>query len=82
MNRGNVMDAKLLDIIHSVSPYESEIGYNSYLKEDLGFNSLKMVELIFEIEKRYDIEFDDNDLDVSKINTVRDLKNLVYEYLK
>lgn len=76
------MDAKLLDIIHAVSPYESEIGYNSYLKEDLGFNSLKMVELIFEIEKRYDIEFDDNDLDVSKINTVKDLKNLVYEYLK
>ena len=82
MNRGNVMDAKLLDIIQFVSPYESEIGYNSYFKEDLGFSSLKMVELIFEIEKGYDIEFDDNDLDVSKINTVKDLENLVCEYLK
>lgn len=82
MNRGNVMDEKLLDIIQYVSPYESEIGYNTYLKEDLGFSSLKMVELILEIEKVYDIELDDNDLDVSKINTVKDLENLVCEYLK
>lgn len=76
------MDSKLLDIIQSVSPYESEIGYNSYLKEELGFSSLKMVELIFEIEKSFDIEFDDNDLDVSKIHTIKDLENLVCEYLK
>lgn len=76
------MDVKLFDIIHSISPYESEIGYNTYLKEDLGFSSLKMVELIFEIEKVYGIELDDNDLDVSKINTVKDLENIVCKYLK
>lgn len=41
-----------------------------------------MVELILEIETVYGIEFDDSDLDVSKINTVKDLENLVCEYLK
>ena len=74
--------SKILDIIKSVSPYESEIEYDSNLKDDLGFSSLKMVELILEIETVYGIEFDDSDLDVSKINTVKDLENLVCEYLK
>ena len=71
------MEAKLLNIIRLVSPYESKITYDSYLKDDLGFSSLKMVELIFEIEKSYDIEFDDNDLDVLKINTVKDLEDIL-----
>lgn len=82
MNRGNVMDAKLLDIIQFVSPYESEIMPESDLKEDLGFSSLKMVELIFEMEKGYGIEFDDNDLDTSKIKTVKDLENIVDKYIR
>ena len=76
------MDAKLLDIIQSVSPYESEIGYNAYLNDDLGFSSLKIVELIFEIEKGYGIEFDDNDLDTSKIKTVKDLEKMVNKYIQ
>ena len=32
--------SKILDIIKSVSPYESEIEYDSNLKDDLGFNSI------------------------------------------
>lgn len=71
------METKLFNIIKSVSPYESDITYDSFLKNDLGFNSLKMVELIFEIEKEYGFEFDDNDLDISKIKTVKDLEKIV-----
>lgn len=73
----NAMETKLFNIIKSVSPYESKITYDSFLKNDLGFNSLKMVELIFEIEKEYGFEFDDNDLDISKIKTVKDLEKIV-----
>ena len=76
------MESKLYNIIKTVSPYESEIKGDSYLKEDLRINSLKLVELIFEIESTYHIEFDDNDLDTSKIITVKDLENIVEKYLK
>lgn len=63
-------------------PYESMIYENTDLSKDLGFDSLKMVELIFEIEKKYGIEFNENDLDITKIRTVGDLERLLQGYIK
>ena len=40
-------------------------GYN--LSEDLGFDSISIINLIVELEDEFDIEIDDNDLDFNKI---------------
>lgn len=76
------MKEKLAEVIKSLMPYESMIYENTDLSKDLGFDSLKMVELIFEIEKKYGIEFNENDLDITKIRTVGDLERLLQGYIK
>jgi len=50
---------------------------DALLKEDLGFDSLTLVNLIVEIEEVLAIEFDVSDLDPNKLLTVRDLLLLI-----
>lgn len=76
------MEKRLLNTIQSLSPYEIVIDDNCNLTKDLGFDSLKIVELIFQIEQNYNIEFDDNDLNFSSIKTVGDLKKILQRYVK
>ncbi|MBW9151803.1 acyl carrier protein [Clostridium estertheticum] len=55
---------------------EEEIKIESSFKNDLGADSLDIVELIMELEEKYDIEIPDED--VEKIVTVGD----IVEYIK
>nr|WP_308167852.1 acyl carrier protein [Clostridium estertheticum] len=55
---------------------EEEIKIESSFKNDLGADSLDIVELIMELEEKYDIEIPDED--VEKIATVGD----IVEYIK
>lgn len=52
------------------------------LKEDLGLDSLNMVELIVELEDVFNIEFDESDLDPTKFLTVSDVYELVEKYVR
>ena len=47
------------------------------LKEDLGFDSLTLVNLIVDIEEALDIEFDISLLEPGKMNTLGDLLRLM-----
>ena len=47
----------------------------SNLKTDLGLDSLDVVELLMELEKKYMIHIQDSD--VTKINTIKDIINVV-----
>lgn len=76
------LEDKLVEIIHTLIPCEFIVDENTLLAKDLGYDSLKMVELIFEIEKHYGIEFSDDDLDITKIKTVGDLSRLLQGYIK
>lgn len=76
------MEDKLVEIIYTLIPCDFIVDENTLLAKDLGYDSLKMVELIFEIEKHYGIEFSDNDLDITKIKTVGDLRRLLQGYIK
>lgn len=76
------LEDKLVEIIHTLIPCDFIVDENTLLAKDLGYDSLKMVGLIFEIEKHYGIEFSDNDLDITKINTVGDLRRLLQGYIK
>lgn len=50
------------------------------LTDDLGLDSLNMVELMIELEERFDIEFDESDLDPAALQTVDQIYALVKKY--
>lgn len=52
------------------------------LNEDLGLDSLNMVELMVELEKRFDIEIDESDLDPAALQTVEQIYALVAKYVE
>lgn len=47
----------------------------------LGFDSIKLMELIVLIEEKYDIEIADNDLVEANFRQVKDLINLIDAYV-
>lgn len=52
------------------------------LGEDLGFDSLSLVELIVDLESRFDIEIDESDLEPKRLKTVGQIYTLVDKYLE
>ena len=51
------------------------------LKTDIGLDSLSLVAVIVGLEEKFGIEFDESDLDPSKIIRVQDLVELVRKYV-
>ena len=62
--------------------FNSSVGIQDRLAEELGFDSLKIIELIVRAEEIYSIEIDETDLDPSKLKTVKDLFELIKKYYK
>lgn len=62
--------------------YKSEIHPEDRLIEDLGFDSLKLMELIVKTEEIYSIEITDTDLDPGKFKTVKDIYQLAKKYIQ
>jgi acyl carrier protein len=56
------------------------IDLQSNLKNDLGIDSLRIVELLLNIEKKFSIEFDESDLDPSNLTLVKHLDDLITKY--
>ena len=57
---------------------DDEILPSATLSEDLGADSIDMVEIAFELEERFDTEIRDDELETAK--TVEDLYSLVRRY--
>ena len=62
--------------------FSDAIAADMKLSEDLGFDSLSLVELIVDLEDRFDIEIDESDLDPSQLKTVAQIYSLVDKYLE
>ena len=62
--------------------FSDTITSDMKLSEDLGFDSLSLVELIVDLEDRFDIEIDESDLDPSQLKTVGQIYSLVNKYLE
>ena len=58
---------------------ESEITPEKSLSNDLGADSLDVVELSMELEREFNLKFED--ADTEKIETVADLYKLIEEYV-
>lgn len=57
---------------------ESEITPDKNLSNDLGADSLDVVELSMDLEREFNLKFEDSDTE--KIQTVADLYKLIEEY--
>jgi acyl carrier protein len=66
-------------IISTLKPGDREIKYESRLTEDLGGDSLDMLELIMALEERFGLEVPDEDAEY--IKTVRDITEYVKKRL-
>jgi len=58
-------------IVDRLGVEEGEVKLESSFKEDLGADSLDVVELVMELEDEFDMEISDEDAE--KINTVGDV---------
>ena len=73
---------KVDEAIMSLCFLEEAPDCGAALKNDLGIDSLKIVELIVELEKSYGIFFNEGDLDFDKLVTVRNIYELLNKYVE
>ena len=72
----------MINSILAEKKFSDVITPDMSLSEDLGFDSLSLVELIVDLEDRFDIEIDESDLDPGHIKTVGQIYSLVDKYLE
>lgn len=71
---------EIVNAIITEKKFSDTITADMSLNEDLGFDSLSLVELIVDLEDRFDIEIDESDLDPAQIKTVGQIYALVDKY--
>ena len=59
--------------------YDADFRPESNLRSDLGLDSLDVVELLMELEKKYKIRIPDDELE--RVVTVQDVVNLVEQFI-
>ena len=74
------MNEKINDIILALS-FAEDIRPEYSLKNDLGFDSLRLTELLVALEDGFDIQFDESDIDFKYFQTVNDTYILVEKYI-
>ena len=72
----------VINSILSEKRFSDTITADMKLKEDMGFDSLSLVELIIDLEDQFDIEIDESDLDPGQLKTVGQIYTLVDKYLE
>ncbi len=65
-------------IADTLSKNEGEIALDASLTEDLGADSLEIVELAMAMEEEFSIEIPDEDIE--KISTVKDIVDYIAEH--
>jgi len=76
----NNLEKEIVEIISEISGYEiDEITLESNLAKDLEIDSIKAIEIVVSIEKKYRISIRDED--VTQITTARQIVDLAYNYI-
>lgn len=77
-----MINEQIVTIIKIIMPYEEiEIDENMDLIDDLAFDSIKMMNLIVELEKSFEISFEDNLLDTVHFSTPKNIIQTVEKHL-
>lgn len=67
-------------LISTTNVDESKISLNASLKEDLGIDSLDSVEIILELESRFNVKIEDDE--ATNIKTVEDMVKILESKLQ
>lgn len=74
------LNENIKDILINISGREiktCEINDNTNIISDLGFDSVKIIQLIVEIENKFNIEIEDEDMDINNLNNCKSLRELI-----
>ncbi len=74
------IEDKVLDVVLKLAVIKEITGVEQALLE-LGFDSLKKVELIIQIENEFETQFDDSELNPANFRYVKDLVDLVNRHI-
>lgn len=73
---------KMTEIVRAlVSDDSIEVNENTNLLKNLGFDSILFVQLLIKVEDTFDIEIEDEDLDISVISQVGEFEKVIAKYL-
>ena len=77
------IESGVREVIASVMGLETdEVKNDELMKEDIGCDSIDCVEIVIELEKEFDINIPDNEVDAAAGWTVSELCDYVEERLK
>lgn len=71
---------EIVDSLIVEKRFSETITSEMSLENDLGFDSLSLVELIVSLEDRFNIEINESDLNPSTLKTVGNIYSLVAKY--
>lgn len=72
-------EERIISVLKSLSPVGETPDRDERL-EEMGFDSLKRVELIVALEEEFGMEFDQSDLETEQLERVGDLVDLLSRY--
>lgn len=75
----NILERVTKIIVDRLGVEESQVTLEARFKEDLGADSLDVVELVMELEDEFDMEISDEDAE--KISTVGDAVDYIKNHL-
>jgi acyl carrier protein len=71
------MQIQILDKVKSILNYQDDIPLDADLA-NLGLNSIKFISLTVELEKLYNITFDDNELLYDSFSTINNIIERIF----
>ena len=70
-------ESELVQLIESRMPFPAAVGLDSSLFDELGFDSMLLLDLIVSIEQQSGCQFSDKDLSMENLATPRKLLELI-----
>ena len=76
-NNKRITEEKLIELIEGRMPFPATVNLDSHLFDELGFDSMLLLDLIVAIEQECDGQFSDGDLNMDALSTPRKLIELI-----
>lgn len=79
------IDQRLKEIIAKVATQDVNAGNiheETILTNDLGYDSVQIIELIVELENEFNLEIDDDDLEIENLTIYKKLHEMVERKVK
>ncbi|MUG45286.1 acyl carrier protein [Paenibacillus woosongensis] len=76
---------RVVDVIYNnfaVSISKQEVKYDMNLMDDLGLDSIKILELVVYLEEEFNVEFSDEELVVDNLRTIEVVSNTIKSLLE